>query len=83
MSIASWSASVIARRAAIRPASSGSLSRTEATEEGTFGIVNINALEPAPESLPVPQPMSYEGETTDQRACRRQQRWSPADAALR
>jgi hypothetical protein len=52
------------------------------TEEGTFGIVNINALEPVPESLPVPQPMSYEGETIDQRARRRRQRWSPADAAL-
>ena len=40
-------------------------------------VINLRALDPQPESLPVAQLMSYEGETNDDRNSRRSARWTP------
>ena len=40
-------------------------------------VINLRALDPQPEGLPVAQPMSYEGETTGDRNTRRAARWTP------
>jgi hypothetical protein len=40
-------------------------------------VINIRALDPQPEGLPAAQPMSYEGETSDDRNTRRSARWTP------
>ena len=42
-----------------------------------LAVLSIHALDPAPEGLPAPQPMSYEGETTGDRGSRRAKRWTP------
>ena len=49
------------------------------TEEGgqALMVLNLRALDPQPEGLPAAQPMSYEGETTDDRNTRRSARWTP------
>ncbi len=49
------------------------------TEEGgqTLMVINTRSLDPRPEGLPAVQPMSYEGETTGNRATRRSARWTP------
>ena len=49
------------------------------TEEGgqTLMVINTRSLDPRPEGLPAAQPMSYEGETTGNRATRRSARWTP------
>jgi hypothetical protein len=49
------------------------------TEEGgrTLMVVNLRALDPPPEGLPAPQPMSYDGESNDDRNARRFARWTP------
>jgi hypothetical protein len=44
----------------------------------SIGIVNVNALAPAPEALAAPVPMTYDGEREEERARRRTERWSPA-----
>ena len=43
-----------------------------------FGIINVRALHPMPAALPEPRAMTYDGETTGERAERRAERWSPA-----
>jgi hypothetical protein len=48
-------------------------------DDRQFGIVNVNALSPQPAEVAAPQPMSYDGESVEQRARRREERWSPAD----
>ena len=40
-------------------------------------VLNVHALDPAPEGMPAAQPMSYEGETTGDRNSRRGKRWTP------
>jgi hypothetical protein len=50
-----------------------------ASGDRSFGIVNVNALSPIPVGVAAPQPMSYDGESADQRSHRREERWSPAD----
>jgi hypothetical protein len=49
------------------------------TEEGGLSlmVINLRALDPQPEGLAPAQPMSYEGETTDDRNTRRAARWTP------
>ena len=48
----------------------------------TFGIINVNALEPTPVDLPAPRAMDYDGEDVERRARRREERWSPAQLVL-
>jgi len=48
------------------------------TERGSFGIINVNALQPMPAGLPDPVPMEYGAESRDERITRRELRWSPA-----
>ena len=40
-------------------------------------VVNLRALDPQPENLPAAQPMSYDGESMDDRNARRVARWTP------
>jgi hypothetical protein len=40
-------------------------------------VVNLRALDPQPENLPAAQPMTYDGESTDDRNARRGARWTP------
>jgi hypothetical protein len=40
-------------------------------------VVNLRALDPQPEKLPAAQPMTYEGESSDDRSARRFARWTP------
>ena len=49
------------------------------TEEGgqALMVINLRALDPQPEGLRTAQPMSYEGETKDDRDARRSARWTP------
>ncbi|HET7649393.1 MAG TPA: aldehyde-activating protein [Gammaproteobacteria bacterium] len=51
---------------------------TIATDTGTYGIVNLNALKSVPAGIPVPEPMHYDGESKQERLSRREQRWSRA-----
>ena len=47
-------------------------------EEGqALMVINLRALDPQPEGLPAAQPMSYEGETNEDRNSRRSARWTP------
>ena len=48
------------------------------TPAGTFGIVNLNALQEKPAALPEPAPMEYGAESKAERIGRRELRWSPA-----
>ncbi|MBM4219409.1 MAG: aldehyde-activating protein [Gammaproteobacteria bacterium] len=41
-------------------------------------VINLRALDPQPDGLPAPQPMSYEGETIGDRNTRRAARWTPS-----
>ena len=52
------------------------------TEEGgkSLMVVNLRAIDPPPEGLPAPQPMSYDGESSDDRNLRRSARWTPVRA---
>jgi hypothetical protein len=49
------------------------------TEEGgqPLMVINLRALDPQPEGLPAAQPMSYEGESKNERDRRRSARWTP------
>lgn len=49
---------------------------TEEDGQALF-VLNIHALDPAPEGLPAAQPMSYEGESAGERGTRRSRRWTP------
>jgi hypothetical protein len=48
------------------------------TPRGGFGIINVNALQPAPAGLAPAVPMEYGAESKEQRMGRREQRWSRA-----
>jgi hypothetical protein len=48
------------------------------TPRGSFGIINVNALQAAPAGLSQAVPMDYGSETIEQRIARREQRWSRA-----
>jgi len=47
------------------------------TDKGQFGIINTHALQPQPDKLSGPAPISYDGEVTGGRVARREERWSP------
>ncbi len=49
------------------------------TEEGgqALMVINVHCLDPQPDGLPAPQPMSYEGEDRGNRNTRRAARWTP------
>jgi hypothetical protein len=47
------------------------------TPNGVFGIINVNALRPQPTTIAGTMPMEYGSESLEQRASRREQRWSP------
>jgi len=47
------------------------------TDKGLFGIINTRALQPQPDKLPDPAAISYDGELSDSRVARREERWSP------
>ena len=48
---------------------------------GQFATVNINTLR-EPVNTPDPQPVSYEGESIEQRQARRERRWMPVEGAV-
>lgn len=50
------------------------------TDAGRFGIVNTHALSPAPEDIADVAAISYDGEETDARISRREERWTPVDS---
>jgi hypothetical protein len=54
---------------------------TIATDNGQFATLNINAI-PAPLDVSEAVPISYEGESTEQRRARREQRWTPVAEAF-
>ena len=41
-----------------------------------LAVLNIHAMDPPPAGLPQAQPMSYEGESADDRNSRRRKRWT-------
>src|SRR5688572_4653002 len=48
---------------------------------GQFATLNINTLRQAL-TMPEPVPVSYDGESIDQRQVRREQRWTPVEGAV-
>lgn len=44
---------------------------------GPFGIINVNAISPAPITFIATVPMDYGSESKEQRIARRKERWSP------
>ncbi len=50
------------------------------TDTGRFGIVNTHALAPVPENIAAVAPTSYDGEDTDDRVSRREERWTAVTA---
>jgi hypothetical protein len=48
------------------------------TPRGSFGIINVNALQPMPAGLTQAVAMEYGSETKEHRIARREQRWSRA-----
>jgi hypothetical protein len=46
------------------------------TPNGSFGIINVNALRPKPTTIAGTMPMEYGSESPEQRASRREKRWS-------
>jgi hypothetical protein len=51
------------------------------SSKGQFATLNINALR-ALRDVPEAVPVSYEGESAEQRNSRREQRWTPVAAAV-
>lgn len=51
------------------------------TDAGRFGILNTHVLTPAPENIADVLPVRYDGEDSGERVARREQRWTPVDAA--
>jgi hypothetical protein len=49
---------------------------------GRFGIVNVNAMQHRPAGLPPPEAKDYGTESVEQRAARREQRWTPVAGAV-
>lgn len=48
-----------------------------ATPRGRFGIINVRAIAPMPPDVAAAAPMSYDGESVEERLARRQARWTP------
>jgi hypothetical protein len=46
--------------------------------DSAWATVNVNALEPADAFARPATPVSYDGETADERRARRRARWTPA-----
>jgi hypothetical protein len=55
----------------------GYLGATTVIPAGSFAVINVNLLKPYLEGLAIPEPMSYDGETVEERTRRRSQRWTP------
>jgi hypothetical protein len=55
----------------------GYLGATTVIAAGSFAVINVNLLRPYLQGLGTAEPMSYEGETAEERARRRSQRWTP------
>ena len=51
------------------------------SSRGQFATLNINAIG-VPLATPDPNPVSYDGESIDQRQARREQRWTPVVDAI-
>jgi len=53
------------------------------TEEDGRGlaVININAMDPRPNTLPPAQAISYDGEASDARSSRRAARWTPVSGS--
>ncbi len=49
---------------------------------GRVGIVNVNAMKNRPADLPPAEIKDYDAETLEQRAARREQRWTPVAGAV-
>jgi hypothetical protein len=47
---------------------------------GRFGILNTHTLMPQPDNIADVAPVGYEGENTDGRIARREERWTPVNA---
>ena len=45
-----------------------------------YGIINTHALSPVPDGIADPEPISYDGEITDNRVSRRKERWAKVSA---
>lgn len=52
------------------------------TGNGSWGIINVHALCEAPSNLAAVAPIDYDGEASDGRISRREQRWTPASLAV-
>ena len=50
------------------------------TDAGMFGIVNTHALTEQPATMAGVAPATYDGENTDGRVSRREERWTPVAA---
>jgi hypothetical protein len=51
------------------------------SSKGQFATLNINTIPMLPE-IPEAAPVSYDGESADERNSRREQRWTPVAAAV-
>jgi hypothetical protein len=51
------------------------------SSRGQFATLNINTIR-VPLSAPEPEPVSYDGESIEQRQARREQRWTPVANAV-
>lgn len=49
---------------------------------GRYGIVNVNTMHNRPADLPPPEVKDYGTESPEQRAARREQRWTPVVGAV-
>ena len=49
------------------------------TARGRFATLNVNTIAGSPD-LPAAQPVSYDGESSEQRIARREERWTPVTA---
>jgi hypothetical protein len=53
-----------------------------ASARGRFGIINVNTMQNRPAGVPPPEVKDYGIETAEQRAARREQRWTPVAGAV-
>jgi hypothetical protein len=51
------------------------------SSRGSFATLNINTIR-TPLDLPQAQPVSYDGESVDERVSRREHRWTPVTGTL-
>ena len=47
------------------------------TAAGGFSIINVNALTIEPLNMPSAEPVTYDGESSEERVARREARWTP------